>query len=299
MVDCSSIVIGEPNRFLTIRSNRCACQNQNILGSHKGAIGSSAPCGLHGSMMVLGAYITYTLTTRLGIDPFLTLPVSAAALFVLGYFLQLLLINRVVQASVFLTLILTFGVDMVLTNMHVAVFSADVRTVNPPYAGEGLMVAGIQLPYTRMAVFGIAIALTVALAVFLRHTRTGNAIEATSFDREAAQLAGVNTPRIYATTLGIGVLMAGVAGSLIAVVFTFSPASAIAFTTKSFVVVVLGGLGSVPGAIVGGIVLGVAENVASLTLDPGYRNAVGFLLVLVVLIWLRRGIFGKPFYAQI
>ncbi len=252
----------------------------------------------HGSMIVLGAYITYVLT-NLGVDPFLTLPVSGAALFAFGYVLQRFLLNRVVEASVFLTLILTFGLDMVLTNANIAVFTSDIRSVNPSYSGDGLTIAGIQVPYTRLAVFVIAIALTVALAAFLKRTRTGTAIEATSFDREAAQLAGVNTPRIYATTFGIGAFMAGVAGSLVAVVFTFSPYSATGFTTKSFVVVVLGGLGSVPGAIAGGMLLGVTENVTSLAFDPGYRNAVGFLLVLVVLVWLRRGIFGKPFYAQI
>jgi branched-chain amino acid transport system permease protein len=253
----------------------------------------------HGSMVVLGAYLTYVLTTQFGIDPFLTLPVSAVALFVLGYVLQRYLINRVVQASVFLTLILTFGLDMVLTNAHVAVFTSDVRSLNPSYAGSGLSLGEIHLPYTRLAVFVIAVALTLALALFMKRSKTGSAIKATSFDVEAAQLAGVNTPRIYAITFGIGAMMAGVAGSLVAVVFTFSPASGAAFTTKAFVVVVLGGLGSVPGAIVGGVLLGVTENVTSLVLDPGYRNAVGFLLVLVVLVWLKRGIVGKRFYAEI
>ena len=253
----------------------------------------------HGSMMVLGAYITYFMTTDLGVDPFLTIAISAPTLFVLGYFLQRYLINRVVAASVFLTLILTFGLDMILTNAQIGAFSADVRSVNPPYSGDGFTIAGIQLPYTRLAVFLIAIAMTVALALFLKRTRTGNAIEATSFDVEAAQLVGVDTPKIYAKTFGIGAALAGVAGSLIAVVFTFSPASSVAFTTKSFVVVILGGLGSVPGAIAGGVLLGVTENVSSLAFDPGYRNVIGFVLVLVVLVWLRRGIFGKPFYAEI
>ena len=252
-----------------------------------------------GSMMVLGAYITYYLNTELGIDPFLTIAVSAPALFALGYLLQRFLINRVVATSVFLTLILTFGIDMILTNLQITACSSDVRSVNPSYGGEGFTIAGIQLPYTRVAVFVIAIAMTVALALFLKRTRTGNAIEATSFDVGAAQLVGVDTQKVYAKTFGIGAALAGVAGSLISVVFTFSPASSVAFTTKAFVVVILGGLGSVPGAIAGGVLLGVAENVSSLEFDPGYRNAVGFVLVLVVLIWRRRGIFGKPFYAEI
>jgi branched-chain amino acid transport system permease protein len=223
----------------------------------------------HGSMIVLGAYITFLITTYAGIDPFATIPVSAAALFLLGYLLQKYLINLVVQVSIFITLIFTFGLDMVLVNVNVALFTADIRSLNLPYAQLVLDIMGIGIPYGQLCVFTAAVVLTLGLHAFLNHTRIGAAIKATSFDREAASLTGVDIKQIYALTFAIGSMMAGVAGSLTTVVFSFSPVSGDSYTMKSIVVVVLGGLGSVPGAIFGGVVLGVVENLASLPIDCG------------------------------
>ena len=252
----------------------------------------------HGSMIIMGAYITYWLWRETGIDPFATIPISAGALFLFGFFLQKYLLNRVVATSVFLSLILTFGLDMVLTNVHLKLFQADLRAVHTGYATEALQVGSLHIPYARLEVFGIAVALTLLLAAFMRHTRTGNAIKATSFDVEAAQLVGMNTKRVYSITFGIGAMMAGVAGSLVAAVYQFSPVGSVAFTTKSFVVVILGGLGSIPGAIAGGILLGVAEDYTGYW-KPGYIELVSFTLLLVVLLVRRRGLFGKRFYAEV
>ena len=251
----------------------------------------------HGSMIIMGAYITYWLWKDTGADPFATIPLSAAALFSVGFLLQKYLLNRIIAASVFLSLILTFGLDMVLTNAHVALFSADLRAVQTAYSNDGLHVGALHVPYTRLAVFGAAIALTLALLVFMNRTRTGNAIKATSFDVEAAQLVGMNTGRVYAITFGIGCAMAGIAGSLIATVYQFSPVNAIQLTTKSFVVVILGGLGSIPGAVVGGLVLAIAEDYTGYW-RPGYIELVSFALLLAVLLVRPRGLLGKRFYAE-
>lgn len=251
----------------------------------------------HGSMIIMGAYITYWLWREWGVDPFATIPVSAAALFCFGFFLQRYLLNRVVAASVFLSLIVTFGLDMVLTNAHLVLFQADVRAVQTGYSSESLTVGSIHVAYTRLAAFGLAIGLTLALLAFMNRSRTGNSIKATSFDVEAAELAGMNTRRVYSITFGIGAMMAGIAGSLVAVVFSFSPVGSVTLTTKSFVVVVLGGLGSIPGAIAGGIVLGLAEDYTAYW-RPGYIELVSFGLLLAVLLVRRRGLFGKRFYAE-
>jgi branched-chain amino acid transport system permease protein len=253
----------------------------------------------HGSMIIMGAYVTYYLATGVGIDPFLTVPVAGAALFAFGFLVQRFLVNIVIEASVFMTMIMTFGLDMVIINANIALFTADIRSLSPSYAGTGFSVGGVRIAYTRLGVFAIAVALTIALMLFMNHTRTGNAIKATSFDLEAARLVGIDTRRIYAITFGVGAAMAGITGSLLAVVFSFSPVSGVALTMKSFVVVVLGGLGSIPGAIVGGIVLGVAENLTAIVLRPGYVNAVGFGLLMVILVLRPRGLFGKRFYAEI
>jgi branched-chain amino acid transport system permease protein len=252
----------------------------------------------HGSMIIMGAYITYWLWRESGIDPFATIPVSAAALFVLGFLLQKYLLNRVVGVSAFLSLILTFGLNMVLTNVHLKLFKADLRAVRTGYATDSLFIGGVHVAYQRLAVFVAAVALTLSLVAFMNHTRTGNAIKATSFDVEAAELVGMNTKRVYSITFALGAMMAGIAGSLVAAVYQFSPVGSVPLTTKSFVVVILGGLGSMPGAIVGGIVLAVAEDYTGFW-KPGYVELVSFTLLLVVLVVRRRGLLGKRFYAEV
>jgi branched-chain amino acid transport system permease protein len=253
----------------------------------------------HGSLIILGAYITYIVTSASGMDPFLTIPISGTLLFFLGYLLQKYLINLVIEGSVFMTLILTFGLDMVLVNMNLSLFSADLRSVTPSYAGLGWEMGTLRVPYTRLGVFVFALTLTLALFLFMNRTKLGNAIKATSFDKEAAGLTGVDVSRIYAITFGIGAAMAGMAGTLISVVHSFSPVIGGVFTMKAFVVVILGGLGSIPGAIVGGLILGIAENFASVLLGPGYMDAVSFILLVVILVLRPRGVFGKLYYAEV
>ena len=252
----------------------------------------------HGSMIVLGAYITYFITTQTSIDPFLTIPISGAGLFVLGFLLQKYLLNFVVHASVFMTLILTFGLDMVMINVNLALFTADIRSITTSYAGLGFQIGEIRLPYTRLGVFILALALTFALYLFMQRTRIGRAIRATAQNVRAACVVGIDTKQIYAVTFGIGACMAGAAGSLMAVVYAFSPVVGASFTMKSFVIVVLGGLGSMQGAIVAGIILGVAENLVSGLLDPGYSDAISFILLVLILVLRPRGLFGKQVNAE-
>jgi branched-chain amino acid transport system permease protein len=253
----------------------------------------------HGSMIILGAYITYTITTATGMDPFLTLPISGAVLFILGYWIQKYVINIVIDKSVFMTLLLTFGLDLILINTNLLLFTADLRSITPWYAGLGWEIGSVKIPYTRFGVFLLSMVLTTVLFLFMNRTKLGNAIRATSFDRDAAGLVGVNVLKIYAVTFGIGAGMAGMAGSLISVLYSFSPVTGTSYTMKAFVVVILGGLGSIPGAIVGGMVLGIVENFASVVFDAGYKDAISFILLVLILVWRPRGIMGKRFYADI
>jgi branched-chain amino acid transport system permease protein len=253
----------------------------------------------HGSFVLLGAYLTATLNQLCGIDPFLAIPESAAALFVFGYLVQRHVINRVIEGSVFTTLILTFGLNMLLVNLLLVVFTADLRAITVPYGVGGWHLRGLHIPYVRVAVFAMALALTGGLALFVAHTRLGAAIKATSFDVDAARLVGIDVAHIYALTFAIGAAMAGAAGSLIAVALAFSPVLGDAYTMKAFVVVVLGGLGSIPGALAAGMLLGIVESMTTVLLDPGYTETVSFGLLLLVLVFSRRGLFGKRFYAEI
>lgn len=253
----------------------------------------------HGSFVLVGAYVTATLNQAFGLDPFVTIPVSGAALFIIGYVIQRGLINLVLARSVFATLIFTFGLNMLLVNLLLLVFTADVRGITVSYGGLGWQFGPVRVPYTRAAVFGVAVLLTAGLAIFTNCTRLGAAIKATSFDVDAARLVGIDVDHIYATTFAIGAAMAGMAGSLIAVVLAFSPVTGDSFTMKAFVVVVLGGLGSIPGALAAGIILGIVDDLSSVLLDPGYRDAISFGVLLLVLVVSPRGLFGKRFYAEI
>jgi branched-chain amino acid transport system permease protein len=250
----------------------------------------------HGSMILLGAYVTYSLHIRFGIDPILTMPFSAAVLFVLGFVLQRFVFNRAIT-SIYLTLILTFGLDMIMINANIAMFSADVRSITTWYSGLALEVAGVRLAYTRILVFILALLLTFGLHHFLKHSRTGHAIRATAQDARLARVVGIDAARIYGLTFGLGAAMAGATGSLISVVYAFSPVIGDSFTLKSFVIVVLGGLGNVPGTILAGIFLGVAENLVSGFVDAGYRDAISFCLLIIVLVLRPTGFLGKSSYA--
>ena len=252
----------------------------------------------HGSMIIIGAYITWLLWTKFAIDPFLLVPVAAAFLFVFGFLLYRVLLHRVARTSLFMTLILTFGLDRLLVNINLQLFSADVRAITLPYADKVLQLGEIRLPYIRIAVFGVALLLTLLLHLFINHTRTGQSIRATAQNARAANVLGIDTRRVYAITFGIGAAMAGAAGALIAMVYSFTPVTGDSLTMKAFVIVVLGGLGSMHGAIVAGIVLGVAENIVSGLIAPGYRDAVSFFLLLAILLTRPRGLFGNRYLAD-
>ncbi len=252
----------------------------------------------HGSLIIIGAYITWALVNTAGIDPFLALPVSAGALFVFGYFLQRLLLNRVIHVSLFMTLVFTFGLNMLLVNVMLELFSADVRSITTSYADLALQIGAIRLPYTRLAVFALAFVLTGLLHVFMTRTRTGHAIRAVAQNERAATVLGIDREHIYALTFGLGAALAGAAGTLMAVLYAFSPVAGDGFTMKSFVIVLLGGLGSIPGAIVAAIVLAVAENLVSGLIAPGLRDGVSFLLLLAILLVRPRGLFGHRYLAD-
>lgn len=253
----------------------------------------------HGAFIMLGAYITFWLFRLCGIDPFLSIPVSMLALFVLGYLIQRYVINYVVTAQIFMLLILTFGLDIFIMNLAIAAWTADFRSVTPEYSGSGWQYGLISIAYIRLAIVAVALLLTAALALFLRKTKLGSAIQATSLDREAAQLVGINIGSIYAITFGIGAALAGAAGSLVATTYTISPTMGGPLTLKAFVICILGGLGSVSGVILGGLVLGIAESVGAIVIGPGYQDAVSFLVLVVILIVRPEGLFGRKFFAEV
>ena len=249
---------------------------------------------LHGSLIVLGSYMTFFAWHSYGISPLLALPVVALLLFVVGYALQFLMINRVIGAPVLTTLTLTFGLDLILYNFMTVYYTATPRRVT---LDLGVVdIAGIVMPVDRLLGMALALLLTGLLYLVLRKSRIGRAIVAVRMDSVAAALMGIRVKRIYAITFGIGALMAGATGAIFAVIYPVTTNLTGTYLGKAFVVCVIGGLGSVPGALAGGVVLGVIESFSGQFFGPQHALTVGFVLMLVLLVVKPTGLTGIKGY---
>jgi branched-chain amino acid transport system permease protein len=251
---------------------------------------------LHGTFIVLGSYVAYFAYAHLGIHPFISVVIAGAVLYVIGHAIQAGTINRVITAPVLITLTLTFGLDLILNNAMLVAFTADYRKINLENPLGSIEIGPIFLPGDRVAAMGLALLLTILLYRLLRDSRIGRAIVAVRMDREAAALMGVDVKRVNAVTFGIGALMAGAAGALLSIIYPISPLNSSLFLGKAFVVCVLGGLGSVPGAMVGGIVLGVVESFGAFWFGPEHAVTLSFALLLVLLFVRPGGLLGKRGY---
>lgn len=247
----------------------------------------------HGAFIMLGAYLSWHLYTYLGIDPFLGLPITAVVMFAFGYAMQRGLLNLVVKAPMFNTLLITFGLEVVLTYLAQLAFSADFRTINPSYAGNSIQLGMVVLPLARLLAFGIAIILTLAMWLFLLHTRLGRAIRATAQNLVAARLYGVEPRHLYAMTFGIGIGLAGAAGGLYGTVSQINPYIGATLTAKSFAIAIIGGLDNPLGVIVGGLFLGIIESLAVLYIGATFADVASFGVLVLVLIVRPSGLLGK------
>jgi branched-chain amino acid transport system permease protein len=249
----------------------------------------------HGALVIIGGYITWQLFTALHLDPFLTLPVDAVALFVLGYGLQRGVINRIIRAPLLFTFLLTFGLNLVLVNVLLLIFGSDFRSVTPTYSGQGLELGSVVIPYVPLTSLGAAILVAAILALILNRTHIGLAIQAVAADRDAAQLVGIDLRHAYAVTFGLGAACAGVAGGLIAMSQAITPTAGEPYTLQAFVVVILGGLGRVSATVVGGLAFGLVEVFAQSIPGSGsvFANAIAFGLMVLVLVTRPQGLLGR------
>ena len=248
----------------------------------------------HGSFIMLGAFTTYWLFTLLGMDPFVSLVFSTAILFVLGYGVQRFLINYVIRASAFITLILAFGIEIFINNAALVSWTADVRKVKVSYGAANFSLGSYdKIPTIRLLAFIMVIVISLVFFFILNRTNLGRSIRATSQDLEGARLVGVDVARTYAVTFGLGVGAAGAAGTLWSILFPISPMMGGELTLKSFVVVIIGGLGSMLGPIIGGLALGITEAFGTDWFGSTYGNLIGFTILVLVLIIRPKGILGK------
>lgn len=247
----------------------------------------------HGALIMLGGYVVYYLYTGAGVDPFVALPLAMIALFAFGYLLQRYVLNLIVRSALLNTLLITFGLDVVFVYLAQLLFTADFRTINPPYAGSNFEVLGLTVPYAPLFAFLIALFLAALLYAVLDRTGIGRAIRATAQNLVAARLYGVNPRRTYAITFGIGAALAGAAGGLYGITSQITPYMGVTLTAKSFVIAILGGLDKPLGVIAGGLVLGIAEAMTALYLDPTFSDIVSFGLLVVILVARPAQVVGK------
>ena len=231
---------------------------------------------LHGTFVVIGSYIAYYAYNYLGIHPFFSVFLACGILFGFAYLIQRGIINRVVTAPVLITLSLTFGLDLFVNNSLLVIFSADYLKLNLANPLGVLQYAGIYVPLDRLAAMVLALLLMGLLYWVLDASRIGRAIVAVRMDREAASLMGVNPNQIYAITFGLGAVMAGAAGAMLSVIYPISPIASTLYLGKAFVICVLGGLGSVAGAMVGGVALGIIESFGGLIFGTEHAMTISF-----------------------
>ena len=247
----------------------------------------------HGELLMVGMYLTYYAFTLLGVDPFLSVLLVAPVMFLLGVLLQRVLIQRVLSALPQNQILLTIGLGLILSNTVMLIFTSDYKILSTSYSSGSVMLAGLSVSKPLFFSFLITAAITAALYAFLIKTDVGQAIRATAQDREAAQLLGVNVRRMGLLAFGLGTALAGTAGALISPTYYIFPQVGGAFTLKAFVIVVLGGMGSVIGATLGGLVIGTVESLAAVYVSSGLKELFVYLLFLFVLLVKPSGLLGK------
>ncbi len=247
----------------------------------------------HGSFIMLGAYLSFVLFAAFHIDPFLTVPIAFAVMFAFGYAVQKYIINLVVRAPILTTFLLTFGLSLLLVNAALLIFHGDSKAVTPAYLGSNFALGPVTVAWTKLWTLVVALAITGIMQAWLTRSKLGRAIRATSMDIGAAQMSGVRVAHVYAIVFGLGAGLAGAAGVLVGLNQPLNPSMGDSYIIKAFVVCVLGGLGSVQGALVGGLVFGVIEALGSQYIGTGVPDAVALLVLIVVLIVRPTGIMGK------
>ena len=243
----------------------------------------------HGPLLMLGAYTTFWLFHWFGLNPYLSLLVSMPTLFVVGVVLQRLLVRRVVDAPELSSLLLLFGVGIALVNVTQLAFTSDLRSVE--YLTGSFVWGPFAFSKLRVIACAFAIVITAGAFWFLQKTRLGKALRAVSQSREVAQVCGVNVQRIHMLAFGFASALAAAGGSLVAVMVAIQPEMGQVYTFKSFLVIVLGGAGNYPGALVGGLLLGLVEQLSSLFLTTQVNEAVAYVLLVLVLLVRPTGLF--------
>lgn len=248
----------------------------------------------HGALMIMGSYLSLVTLQILGLHPLLTLLLVMPSMFFFGYVVQIILFNRVMQKGMEPFLMVSFGLAIILENTLLVIFTPDARSLTTQLAIQSIDVFGVlHLPVIYLVNCAVGIFILVLLHQFMNKTYLGWAITASADDVDAAKLVGINPKKVYALAMGIAMATAAIAGVLVGMTFTFYPHSGGEFLIIAFGVVIIGGLGSLLGTLVGGIIFGVAQTLGAHILGGGFQLLSGYIILLTMLVIKPQGLFGR------
>jgi len=247
---------------------------------------------IHGETLMLGSYLTYFLFTLLGIDPFISLPLAIFALFVLGVAIQRFFINPVLDTPHLNQILLTFGLVLIIQNLALILWSGNYISMTTRYSAISLTFGPLSVGLTRFLGLVIAISLTILLTVVLKRTEWGKSVRAVTQDREAAMLMGIDVNRVNMVAFGVGSAMGGAAGVVTSMIMYVFPLVGMIFVLKAFAIVVLGGFGSIGGAVLGSLILGLTESLVTnyVPNGSGWAEGVSFIVMILILVIRPKGL---------
>lgn len=246
----------------------------------------------HGEMVVIGMYVGYGLWSLTKLPPWMLAPVAAALLFVLGYVLQRAIVNAFIDRPQHAQFILFIAFALMITGLHLVLFGPDPRPIQMIESLQSYTFGPIRLDVVRSQAALMALAFIAGLILFLRYSTLGRRIRAAADNLIGAQVIGIRVRQVYSVTAGIGMACAGAAGALIAPMFDTQPFLATDFTLIAFIIVIVGGLGSLTGALLGGVLIGLSEALAALMVSPALKTTFSYALLVLVLLWRPNGLFG-------
>ena len=247
----------------------------------------------HGEMMAVAMYIAVTLFAAFHLDPLVMLVPIAAVMFAFGYVLQAGLINRFITRPEHSQFLLLVGIGLILANVLLILFGPDAQNVQVSYAFDSYAIGPLIIDATKLYAAVGALVVAGALFIFFRYTAVGTAIRACADNHTGALVVGLNVNRLYALTFGVGSACVGAAGTMLLLIFDVTPAVGASYTLLAFVIVITGGLGSMPGALIGGVLIGLTEAMAGLLFSPSAKSMFSFALLVLVLLFRPQGIMGK------
>jgi branched-chain amino acid transport system permease protein len=247
----------------------------------------------HGQLLMIGAYIAFTVTTALGINAYIAILVAMGSVALLGVGLERFTFRKVLGTDKLNEIFVSLGLIYVFENAAILLWGNTAQQISSPLEGTQLFLGQISIGYDRVIAILVVIAILIALFLLLKKTKIGLAMRATSQKSTTSMLMGVNIEKIYIVTFALGAALAGAAGALYGIIFNFNPTIGALPTIKAFAIIIIGGLGSIPGAVIGGLLYGIAENTAVYFLGATWQDAIAFTLLIVVLAIRPTGIFGE------